>query len=395
MLINGFILIFLIFVFVQLLLNVLQIRFIKQKSQEKAVLMEEKAWKFAASYAIQKENFEIYSNLFSLVIFFAWISFGFSAINNALAHYNPTSKAIIFVLCFLGINYVLGLPLSYYKTFVVDKDFNKMTLVLFLKDELKSVTISTIIITILVALVSVFIEGLKYWWIYAFVSLFVFIVLVNMLYPTIRAKFFDNFTSLDDSELAHDIKAMLEKNGLFISGIFSVDASKRDSRLNAYFGGLGKTKRVVLFDTLLEKLSKTEILAVLGHELGHFVHKDILKNIASMGGFLFVILAIFGNIDKQVLTQIGMSGDSASLIVFFLMFSSPLFFFLMPILNYISRKNEFAADAFGAKVQDAKSLADALSKLTTQNKHFPFSHNLYAIFYHTHPNVIERIKILV
>ena len=130
------------------------------------------------------------------------------------------------------------------------------------------------------------------WWLWGFLGIFTLVILINVIYPTFIAPLFNKFSPLDEGELKDSIVSLMGKAGLVSSGIFTVDASKRDKRLNAYFGGLGKSKRVVLYDTLVEKLNKNELLAVLGHELGHFAHKDIFKNIGLMGVMLFVVFAI-------------------------------------------------------------------------------------------------------
>ena len=178
------------------------------------------------------------------------------------------------------------------------------------------------------------------------------------------------------------------------SGIYTMDASKRDSRLNAYFGGLGKSKRVVLFDTLIKKLTHTELLAVLGHELGHFKHKDILKNIALSAVMMFVMFFIFGNIPQFVFDGIGIEKSSQIILVLFLMLSAPIGFILQPFMNYISRLNEYAADEYGSTTASKEDLANALIKLADENKSFPKSSKLSIIFYHSHPPLLKRLKAL-
>jgi len=213
-----------------------------------------------------------------------------------------------------------------------------------------------------------------------------------MLYPIVRAKMFDKFEKLKDKELETKIENLLKDVGFKSSGIFSVDASKRDSRLNAYFGGLGATKRVVLFDTLIEKLTHNELLAVLGHELGHFKNGDILKNIAIMGFVMFVFFAIFGNLNDDLFLKLFLQKEPYAIITLFLIFSSILSFFLMPLISLISRYNEYKADAFGSNLASKEDLVNALLKLANENKSFPLSHKLYIFFYYSHPPLVERFK---
>jgi len=213
-----------------------------------------------------------------------------------------------------------------------------------------------------------------------------------MLYPVIRDKMFDKFEPLKDKELEGKIEALLSGVGFKSSGVFQVDASKRDNRLNAYFGGLGSTKRVVLFDTLIEKLTHNELLAVLGHELGHFRNGDIMKNIGIMGFVMFAFFAIFGNLSNEIFIGLNLTNEPYSTIVLFLIFSPILSFFLMPLISAISRHNEYAADEFGSKLSSKEDLVTALLKLANENKSFPLSHPIYVFFYYSHPPLVERLK---
>jgi STE24 endopeptidase len=151
---------------------------------------------------------------------------------------------------------------------------------------------------------------------------------------------------------------------------------------------------VVLFDTLLKKLNSNELLAVLGHELGHFKHKDILKNIALMALLLFALFALFGNLPSSVHEAFGIKGGAHSAIVIFLLLSSAISFFMMPVFGALSRRNEYKADEYGSECESKEALASALIKLADENKSFPRSHFLYIAFYHTHPPLIERLKAL-
>ncbi len=176
------------------------------------------------------------------------------------------------------------------------------------------------------------------------------------------------------------------------NGIFVMDASKRDSRLNAYFGGLGKSKRVVLFDTLVQKLNIKELLAVLGHELGHFSHGDIWKNIGLMGVLLFVSFYLFGHLPDTLFVQMGVAVFPGVEIAVMMLLLSLVSFMFTPLMSYVSRHNEYAADAFGSQMGGKENLVSALLKLITENKSFPKSHPLVIFFYYTHPPVLERLK---
>lgn len=203
---------------------------------------------------------------------------------------------------------------------------------------------------------------------------------------------FNKFEPLKDEELKNDIQNLMEKVGFKANGIFVMDASKRDTRLNAYFAGLGKSKRVVLFDTLLKKLNKNEILAVLGHELGHFKHKDILKNIAVVGVMLFIVFAIFGNLPDSLFKELHIPKTGVNIIILALLFMDMIIFILQPFVNLISRHNEFGADEMGSELVSKKDLASALEKLVSENKHFPHVSKLYSFIYYSHPPILERLE---
>ncbi|MGP1561293.1 MAG: M48 family metallopeptidase [Helicobacteraceae bacterium] len=386
--------IYILYAAVQILIAFKQYRFLELRSAQEPVILNAASWKEAAQYGIAKEKFSIFSNAFGLLVFLIWAFWGLGALDAALDLANPYAKAVAFVLAFMAVGFVLDLPFDYYAKFVLDArfGFNKSTKELFITDKIKGALLAVLIIAPLVYAVAVFVESFKLWWLYTFFALFALVILINMFYPTLRALLFDKFESIESTDLGASVKDLLQAQGFSSSGIFKVDASKRDARLNAYFGGLGKTKRVVLFDTLIDKLTRQELLAVLGHELGHFKHKDIVKNIFLIGFLLFFVLLLFGNTPAQSLNAFGLEYSPASLIVFFLIFSPIVFFFVAPLTNYLSQSHEFAADDFGAAVQDRRAMASALVKLSDENKSFPLAHRLYSIFYHTHPSVAQRVQ---
>ena len=372
----------------------MQIGFVKDSMKKRAIILSTKKYHEAANYSIEKEKLAIVGSFFDFIIFIFWLGFGLRFLDENLIFESIIVKTVVFINIFLIVNYILGLPLSLYQTFKLDKKygFSNMSAGLFAKDTVKSALLAIIFGSIVVASISYIILNFSTWWIFGFLFIFAVIVLINMLYPVIRDKMFDKFEKLKDSELEEKINRLLNDVGFKSSGVFSVDASKRDNRLNAYFGGLGSTKRVVLFDTLVEKLSHNELLAVLGHELGHFKNGDILKNIAIMGFVMFLFFAIFGNLSDELFLKLNLSNSPASIISLFLIFSTALSFFLMPLISLISRHNEYAADSFGSKLSSKEDLVKALLKLANENKSFPYSHKIYIFFYFSHPPLIERFK---
>jgi STE24 endopeptidase len=372
----------------------MQVDYVKKAKDGNAVILTPSKFVEAGNYSVESGRVSMLSTLYEFVIFFIWIGFGLQALDNMTLEYSGWMKAVIFIDLFIIINWFLGLPFELYSTFTLDKKygFSNMTPKLFIQDTIKSGILFLVFGSLVIAGLSLIIENFPNWWIWGFAFIFGVIIVINMVYPLVRDKMFDKFSPLADKELEEKINKLLEQVGFKSSGVFSVDASKRDNRLNAYFGGLGSTKRVVLFDTLVEKLSHNELLAVLGHELGHFKNGDILKNIGIMGVVMFVFFGIFGNLPDELFLQLKLSNEPYAIILVFLMFSPILSFFLMPLISAISRHNEYEADEFGSNLQTKEDLVSALLKLANENKSFPLSHPLYIFFYYSHPPLVERLK---
>ena len=372
----------------------MQIHYVNNAKNTNAVILNASKFKEAGNYSVEVQKMTLLGILYNFVLFFIWIFFGLQYLDTLSASYVSWQKAIIFIDAFIIINWVLALPFELYSTFVINKKygFSNMTAKLFIIDTIKSAIIFLILGSFIIAVLAIIIENFNSWWVWGFLFIFTVIVLINMLYPLFRAKMFDKFSPLEDKDLEEKINALLNKVGFKSSGVFSVDASKRDNRLNAYFGGLGATKRVVLFDTLVQKLTHNELLAVLGHELGHFKNGDILKNIGMMGIIMFLFFAIFGNLPEELFLQLKLNNDSFSIIVMFIMLSPIVSFFIMPIMSAMSRHNEYAADEFGSNLSSKDDLVNALLKLANENKSFPLSHPLYIFFHFSHPPLVQRLR---
>jgi STE24 endopeptidase len=372
----------------------MQIGFVKDAKKLKPIILDSEKYEEAANYSIEKEKIAIASSFYDFILFILWISFGLSLLDSLITVESMWLKAVVFVDLFIIINWIFTLPFELYSTFKLNKKygFSNMTPALFIKDTLKTGLLFLIFGSAVIAGISFIINSFSTWWIWGFVFIFSIIILINMLYPVIRDKMFDKFEKLKDKELEQKIENLLDEVGFKSSGVFSVDASKRDNRLNAYFGGLGATKRVVLFDTLVEKLTHNELLAVLGHELGHFKNGDIIKNIGIMGVVMFVFFGIFGNLPDELFLGLHINNEPYAIIAVFLIFSPILSFFLMPLISLISRHNEYAADEFGSNLASKEDLVSALLKLANENKSFPLSHPIYIFFYYSHPPLVERFK---
>ncbi len=385
-----------LYLLVNLYTSVMQIGFIAQAKSKTAVLLDPGAFIKAGNYAISKERISITKSLIDYIVVLIWLGGAISYLHEKLFFQNDAIRTIIIVLAFIFINGLISLPFSVYEKFVLDQkfSFNNSTVIQYIKDTVITFILTIILGSLVIWGVYFIMSSYNLWWLYSFIFIFIFIVAINMLFPTIRAIFFDKLTPLNDEVLNVQIKELMDKTGFVSSGVFVSDASKRDSRLNAYFGGLGKTKRVILFDTLLKKLTTRELLAVLGHELGHFAHGDIYKNIAIVGVMLFGMFAIFGNLPDSLYLQMGLAKAPYLIMILFLIFLPVISFFIMPLIGLVSRKNEYEADKMGSELCGEIELATALQKLVKENKSFPLSHPVYVFFHYTHPPIIERLKAL-
>jgi len=389
--------IYTLYVLISIYTSVMQIGYINQAKRKEAILLTNADFLKAGNYAVRKEKMNLLSTFFDYLVFIAWMGFGVKLLQENIFFQNEAVLNIAIVMSFVVINFFISLPFTYYEKFIIDKEFgfNKSGIGLWIKDTLISFAMTLIFGSLVVWGIYLIISNLTLWWMWSFAFIFLVIVLINMLYPAFRATFFDKLTPLQDKELDESIKELMDKTGFVSSGVFVSDASKRDARLNAYFGGFGKAKRVVLFDTLIEKLTKKELLAVLGHELGHFAHGDIYKNIGLMGIMLFVMFGVFGNLPEMLYLEMGLSAEPYVIMILVMIFMPVLGFIMMPIMGIVSRHNEYEADKMGSELggpAGAIELANALKKLVTENKSFPLSHPIYIFFNYTHPPVLERLK---
>ncbi len=386
--------IYFIYVLTKIYISTMEIGFVAKAKNDPAVILDPSNYIKAANYRIATQRMEMLSTLVDYLIFIFWIGFGLKWLEKSITVADPTLKSVLYVLAFVVIGYLVSLPFDLYKTFHLDKrfGFSNMTSRLYLIDTLKSALLFLIFGGAILWVIVRLIETTPNWWLWGFGFIFVVILIVNMIYPTLIAPIFNKFEVLKEDSLKASIEKLLATVGLRSDGVFTIDASKRDNRLNAYFGGLGKSKRVVLYDTLLQKLNERELLAVLGHELGHYKHRDIFKNIFMSAMLMFALFYIFGHLPQQLFDAIGIPKAPHTIIAIFLIFAPIVSFFFMPLFGIVSRSNEYAADAFGAESQDAPSLANALQKLANENKSFPKSHPIFIFFYFTHPPLIERLR---
>lgn len=292
---------------------------------------------------------------------------------------------------------LLDLPLTLYRTFVVEArfGFNRMTLPLFLADLAKQTVIGAALGIPLLLLVLWLMGRMgEQWWLYVWLAWMGFNLLILMIYPTFIAPLFNRFTPLSDPSLAARIEQLLSRCGFKSQGLYVMDGSRRSSHGNAYFTGLGAAKRIVLFDTLLTRLAPPEVEAVLAHELGHFKRHHVWKRVAVLFGMSLAMLWILGRLIGESWFYAGLNVQSRStamaLVLFFLVL--PLFtFFLQPLVSLHSRKHEFEADAYAAAHAGPADLMRALVKLYQDNAATLTPDPLHSSFYDSHPPAATRI----
>ena len=295
------------------------------------------------------------------------------------------------------LGFVIGLPASLYRTFVIEArfGFNKLTWPLWLADLAKGAALTVLIGGPLLLAVLWLMDAMgKNWWFYVWLVWLGTNLLILFLYPTVIAPLFNKFTPLEDAALKQRIEALLARCGFASSGLFVMDGSKRSAHGNAYFTGFGRSKRIVFFDTLLEKLAPQEIEAVLAHELGHFRHRHVIKRIALSAALSLAFLWLLGQIIDQPWffdgLKVGAGGTAMGLLLFSMVL--PVFLFpLAPLTSSLSRKHEFEADAYAAQQTAAGDLIAALVKLYRDNAATLTPDPLHSLFHDSHPPASQRI----
>ena len=311
-----------------------------------------------------------------------------------------TGLAVIFGIMFISV--ILDLPFTLYRTFKIEQrfGFNRMTAVQFIKDMLTQTALTLVLAVPLIAGILWLMRDVldqatsSLWWVYVWATLLSFGLLISWIYPTFIAPLFNKFMPLENEELRERITTLMTRCGFASNGIFVMDGSKRSSHGNAYFTGLGKNKRIVFFDTLLETLDPNEVEAVLAHELGHFKHHHVRKGLILNAVITLVGLAILAWLIKQeaFYTVLGVSHASTYMALILFSMVMPLFsIYLTPIMSYLSRKHEFEADDFAAEQSQPQTLIKALVKLYRDNANTLTPDRLYSAFHDSHPPAPVRV----
>jgi len=301
---------------------------------------------------------------------------------------------VLSVFLLLGL---LDLPYDAWRTFGIEArfGFNRTTAGQFVRDKLLGALLALALGGPLVAAVLwVMAAGGELWWLYAWLVWMAFTLTLSWAYPRVIAPLFNRFTALEAGPVRERLERLVERCGFRSDGMFVMDGSKRSSHGNAYFTGLGRSKRIVFFDTLLNALAPEELEAVLAHELGHFRRRHVAKRLLAIAAITLVGLAVLGWLRTQSWFYAGLGVAEASPAVALLLFLlvAPVFTqFLRPVGAWLSRRQEFEADAYAAAQADAAALIRALVKLYRDNASTLTPDPVYSAFHHSHPPAPVRI----
>lgn len=352
-------------------------------------------------YEADKTKFGFVSSIFGNIITIAFIFGGLLNIYNSWTASLNLSFIISGWLFFLLLTYAgefLSIPFSLYSIFKIENKygFNTMTFRLWISDFIKSLIISTIMMSIVIFAGFWLIQwSPDYWWFWVWGFFFVFSVFIMYISPYVIEPLFNKFTPIEDESLKGKIIRLTEKAGIHASRILRIDASKRSKHTNAYFTGIGKTKRIVLYDTLLEGMSHDEIIAVLAHEIGHWKKKHLLKTLAAFEVFSLISLYVSYRLIQSDfllwLFNISTNTIFAKFIILAFLVGI-LSLLLQPVMNFFSRRHERQADRASYYLTgDSESMVSALVKLSKENLSNLYPHPLYVALYYSHPPILERI----
>jgi STE24 endopeptidase len=313
----------------------------------------------------------------------------------------PIVQGMFLFASVLLISWLLEIPFDLYKTFVIEArfGFNKMTAALYLLDTVKKLALGALFgLPLLYGVLWLMGRMGANWWLYVWAVWVGFVALMQFIAPNVIMPLFNKFQPLQNEALKAGIEALLRKCGFTVSGLFVMDGSKRSTHGNAFFTGFGKTKRIVFFDTLLERLSASEIEAVLAHELGHFTHRHVLKRLVVSFALSLAFLWLLAQLMHAPWFFLGLGVAmpatplSTALALLLLFMVLPVFTFLAhPLTSYFSRRHEFEADRYAAQQTAAADLASALVKLYQDNAATLTPDPLYSTFYDSHPPALVRI----
>lgn len=410
---NRFLIIFALFYLAEQILEsaltLLNLRYIEKHESQVPNYFKDKLtlgeYRKSVAYTREKGRFGLISSWSEVPIFWGMLLSGFFGQLDLWARsfgHASILTGLIFFAMVSSLFFLLGLPFNLYSTFVIEQKygFNKMTWKIWLADFLKGLALSIAIGGPILAAILWFmgrtLGGL--WWLYVWIFLSLLQLFMTSIFPVFIIPLFNRLTPLEEGSLKKRIQVLAQKINFKMSGIFTMDGSKRSTHSNAFFAGIGAFRRIVLFDTLIQSLSESELLAVLAHEMGHNVKKHIRTGLVmglamSLAGLYILSLMVS---QSWFYEAFGFKQSSSYAALFVFMKAAGTFTFLLgPLASMLSRKHEYEADRFAAEnIGDREPMIQGLVKLTKDNLSNLTPHPLYSFFYYSHPTVMERIRAL-
>lgn len=373
---------------------------------------DKKKYKQAKLYALSKNKIGLLSSTISFLLVVSLLVFnGYGYIDQLVNSFNLnlflpfeinnsfTKSGVFFLILFI-LNLIISIPFSYYNTFVIEENFgfNKTTKSTFFFDIIKSSILSILIGGFLLFLALYLYNSLNDgFWLYLWIGLSLLMVFINMFYADLIVPIFNKLTPLENGDLRKKIENYSKEVGYLLKNIYVIDGSKRSTKANAFFSGLGPRKTIALYDTLIEKHTENELVAVLAHEVGHFKKKHVFSGLL-MSVIQIGVMAFFFELClklPEISLALGGSGVSFHLgLIGFSIIFSPISMMSGILMNYISRKNEFEADSYAKETYNGDDLSLALKKLSVDSLSNIYPHPLYVFFHYSHPPLIKRLRAL-
>jgi STE24 endopeptidase len=373
---------------------------------------DKKKYKQAKLYALSKNKIGLLSSTISFLLVVSLLVFnGYGYIDQLVNSFSLNlflpfeintsfTESGIFFLILFTLNLIISIPFSYYNTFVIEENFgfNKTSKSTFFFDIIKSSILSILIGGLLLFLALYLYDSLNDgFWLYLWIGLSLLMVFINMFYADLIVPIFNKLTPLENGELRKKIENYSKEVGYLLKNIYVIDGSKRSTKANAFFSGLGPRKTIALYDTLIEKHTENELVAVLAHEVGHFKKKHVFSGLL-MSVIQIGIMAFFFELClklPEISLALGGSGISFHLgLIGFSIIFSPISMMSGILMNYLSRKNEFEADSYAKETYNGDDLSLALKKLSVDSLSNIYPHPLYVFFHYSHPPLIKRLRAL-
>ena len=392
-----------IYLFAKVVLDVLQIYTIKnamidtQSMRLLDISIDDD--KKSRQYNISKLNLSIMKNIFYVgYIYLLFLGGLFKYINTIINHYDISLYIIDLasILTVYIIIHISMLPFSFYSNFVIETkyQFNTSTKILFFKDNLISLVMTLLVISLLSLIFFYIVTYQNLWWLLMSLTMFSLIIISMFNYPTYISPIFNKFKKLNDENIKDEIKDLSKKTNFSIENLFIMDRSKRSKHPNAYFTGFKSNRRIVFYDTLIDLLSAKEIKAVLAHEIGHYKHNHIVKSLVLSSIVIFIGMFLLSQLinSNHYLEILNLPISASSQLVALFFTYQVVSFFTDPFFSTLSRKNEYEADTFASNQVEKEYLISSLTKLYKSNLSFLIPNKFYALFYFSHPTVLERIN---